>query len=134
MLSELSQLNQFYQPTGAEIPNMIFQQDGHPAHTSLLARNFLNRQYPNRWIGIHSPLQEWPPRSPDLTPMDFFLWGYIRDIVYQTLPRSRDDLIAKIREASQTVTPVMLRNVRGSFMRRVALCAEENGGYFEHIL
>ena len=51
---------------------IIFQQDGHPAHTSYLARTYLNRTFPNRWIGIRSPLFEWPPRSPDMTPMDFF--------------------------------------------------------------
>ncbi|XP_039310613.1 uncharacterized protein LOC120358903 [Solenopsis invicta] len=118
----------------AAMPNIISQQDGHPAYTSLLARTVLNREYQLRWIGIHSPCQEWPPRFPDLTPMDFFLWGYMRDIIYQTLPRDRNDLIAKIREASQRITPEMLRNVRGSIMRRIALCAEENGGYYEHLL
>ena len=108
--------------------DIIFQQDGHPAHTSLLARGVLNERYPNRWIGIHSPLREWPPRSPDLTPMDFFLWGYMRDIIYQTLPRDRNDLTQRIHQAGRRVTPQMLRNVRGSLMRRVALCAEEKGG------
>ena len=45
---------------------MIFQQDGHPAHTSNLARVF-NEKFPGRWIGLYGP-HEWPPRSPDLTP------------------------------------------------------------------
>ncbi|EFN74373.1 hypothetical protein EAG_14224, partial [Camponotus floridanus] len=80
----------------ALIPNIIFQQDGHPAHTSLLARTTLNQRFPNRWIGIHSTLQEWPPRSPDLTPMDFFVWGYIRDQIYETLPRNRNELMQRI--------------------------------------
>mgnify|MGYP006961465124 CR=1 FL=1 len=57
--------------------DMIFQQDGHPAHTSLLARRVLNQKFPRRWIGLHGP-QEWPPRSPDLTPMDFFVWGFLK--------------------------------------------------------
>lgn len=64
---------------------MIFQQDGHPAHTSLLARTILNRKFPGRWIGLHGP-QEWPPRSPDLTPMDFFAWGFLKNKIYKTLP------------------------------------------------
>jgi len=113
---------------------IILQQDGHPAHTSLLARRVLNQLYPDRWIGIHSALHEWPPRSPDLTPMDFFAWGYIRDQVYQTLPRTREELMDKIRAASRNITPVMFSNVRQSFMRRIALCLEENGSYFEHVL
>ncbi|XP_039303521.1 uncharacterized protein LOC120357400 [Solenopsis invicta] len=113
---------------------IIFQQDGHPAHTALLTREILNHRYPQRWIGIYSDLHEWPPRSPDLTPMDFFAWGYIRDQVYQTLPRTREDLINKIQAASRKITPAMLNNVRQSFMRRVALCLEDAGGYFEHLL
>lgn len=116
------------------LPNIIFQQDGHPAHTSALARVVLNRRFTNRWIGIHSNLHEWPPRSPDLTPMDFFAWGFIRDQVYKTLPTNRDELIEKIQTASRNITPLMLNKVRQNFMRRVALCLENNGGYLEHML
>lgn len=116
------------------LPNIIYQQDGHPAHTSILARAVLDRRFSHRWIGIHSDLHEWPPRSPDLTPMDFFVWGYIQDQVYQTLPSNRADLIAKIEAASLNITPAMLGTVRQSFMRRVALCLEQSGGYFEHLL
>jgi hypothetical protein len=47
---------------------MHFQQDGAPPH-------------PGRWIGRAAPLP-WPPRSPDLTPLDFFLWGFVKDRVY----------------------------------------------------
>ncbi|KYQ56137.1 hypothetical protein ALC60_04944 [Trachymyrmex zeteki] len=79
------------------IPNIIFQQDGHPAHSSLLAQTVLNQKFPNRLIGIHSTLQEWPPCSPDLTPVDFFVC-YIRDQVHDSLPRNRNDLIQKIQK------------------------------------
>lgn len=113
---------------------IIFQQDGHPAHTSIVAQGNLNRKFPNRWIGKYSNFQEWPPRSPDLTPLDFFLWGYLKDQVYQTLPQNRDDLINRIQTAFLQVSPQMLSRVRESFVRRVVLCEEHNGGYFEHLL
>jgi len=35
-------------------PNIIYQQDGHPAHTSVLARAILNRRFTHRWIDIHN--------------------------------------------------------------------------------
>jgi len=75
----------------------MYQQDGHPAHTSVLARANLNRRFTHRWIGIHSDLQEWLSPLPDLTHA-FFVWVYIRDQVYQTLLYNRGDLIEKIKE------------------------------------
>ncbi|PNF28849.1 hypothetical protein B7P43_G04437 [Cryptotermes secundus] len=64
----------------------IFQQDGAPPHWHLIIRCFLNESLPQRWIGRMGnedlALQFWPPRSPDLTPCDFFLWGFVKDEVY----------------------------------------------------
>ncbi|GBM56681.1 hypothetical protein AVEN_42056-1 [Araneus ventricosus] len=55
-------------------------------HWSTIIRDFLNRELPHRWIGRAClddvPMLPWPPRSPDLTPCDFFLWGYEKDKVY----------------------------------------------------
>lgn len=56
-----------------EILNLHIQLDGAPIHNMLLVRNWLNENYPNHWIGRNSPLIGWPPRSPDLTPLDFFM-------------------------------------------------------------
>ena len=50
-------------------------------HWGLAVRQFLNDTFPDKWIGRHGPIL-WPPRSPDITPLDFFLWGYAKDIVY----------------------------------------------------
>lgn len=45
---------------------LIFQQDGYPAHISRLARAVLNKKISQRWIELYSP-HEWPSRSLDLT-------------------------------------------------------------------
>lgn len=52
--------------------NIIFQLDGAPIHYAAAVRGWLNDTFPERWIGRNSPLIHWPPRSPDLTPLDFF--------------------------------------------------------------
>ena len=69
--------------------DFIIQQDGALPHYHLDVRAHLNINLPGRWIGRashnDSPLLPWPPRSPDLTPCDFFLWGYIKDRVYVPL-------------------------------------------------
>ena len=44
---------------------------------------FLDATFANRWIGRDGPTP-WPPRSPDITPVDFFLWGYVKNKVFST--------------------------------------------------
>ncbi|XP_070528721.1 uncharacterized protein [Cardiocondyla obscurior] len=112
---------------------MIFQQDGHPAHTSHVVRHILNQKFPNKWIGLHGP-QVWPPRSPNLTPLDFFAWGFLKNKIYENNPENIEDLKTKIRNACNKISSRMLRRVRENFIRRVALCLEENSGHFEHLL
>ena len=58
----------------ARLPHLWFQQDGAPAHGTREVREFLDNELPDRWIG-HRGVVEWPARSPDLTPLDFFYGG-----------------------------------------------------------
>jgi hypothetical protein len=54
--------------------DMLIQQDGTPSHFHKEVTDFLHRKFPEKWIGRGGPVN-WPPRSPDLTPLDFFLLG-----------------------------------------------------------
>lgn len=90
-------------------PDVIFQQDGAPPHWGVIVRDFLDENFPDRWCGRGGPIP-WPPRSPDLTPLDFFLWGFVKNIVYQTPVPSLDELKRRIVTAIQNVTPQMLEN------------------------
>ena len=91
-------------------PTVIFQQDGAPPHWALEVRRTLDKTFPARWIGWGGP-PAWPPRSPDMTPLDFFLWGYVTDQVYSTRVIDHDDLKARIRAAIATVDIDILRRV-----------------------
>ena len=64
-------------------PTIIIQKDGAPPHWGLHVREFLNETFPDRWTGRDGPIP-WLPHLPDITPLDFFLWGYVKDIVYRT--------------------------------------------------
>jgi hypothetical protein len=46
-----------------------------------IVHNYWNFNLPGRWIGTGGPVT-WPPRSPDFTPLNFFLWGYVKDQMY----------------------------------------------------
>lgn len=112
---------------------VIFQQDGATPHYSREVRNYLNRVYINRWIGRRGVI-EWPARSPDLTPMDFFLWGYLKSKVYYTEPSTVDVLKHRIRNVCANIGPQMLNNVRTEFQNRLFHCQEVMGEHFEHLL
>ena len=61
---------------------MWFQHDGAPAHSTRIVRDWLDQRFPGRWIGRGGPVS-WPLRSPDLNPLDFFLWGHVEgEVVY----------------------------------------------------
>ena len=63
---------------GNEHKDFIHQQDGALPHWKLTVRTYLNDNLPRRWIrhagGEDNVMLKWSPRSPDLTPRDFFLW------------------------------------------------------------
>ena len=115
-------------------PNAIFQQDGASPHYSLIVREYLDQTFPDRWCGRGSGGQgwrEWPARSPDLTPLDFFLWGYVKNLVYQVKIRDVNHLKARITDAIGTVTPAMLGRVWGELEFRLDLCRAINGSHIE---
>ena len=62
------------------------QQDGATLHFCLDVRCWLKDILPHRCIGrsAHGGLMfsPWPAQSPDLTPCDYFLWGYVKDKVF----------------------------------------------------
>lgn len=64
------------------LAGMYFQQDGAPAHYFSEVRAYLGSEYGDRWIGRGGPVA-WPARSPDLTPLDFYLWGEVKRLVYE---------------------------------------------------
>jgi hypothetical protein len=80
----------------------FFQQDGVPPNYANTVKTFLGQQFPGIWIGRRGPIA-WPPRSPDLTPLDFFLWRYIKDSVYQMKVQDVAKLHHRITEACETV-------------------------------
>jgi len=59
---------------------MYFQHDGAPPHYTRCVREYLNESFPNRWLG-RGGLVAWPPRSPYLTTLDYYLWGHMKTLM-----------------------------------------------------
>lgn len=76
----------------------MFQQDGATPHTAANTRAFLNEHLVAEGAELISlrTLFEWPPRSPDLTECDFWLWGHLKHIVFQSIPRDGTELLRRI--------------------------------------
>lgn len=110
-----------------------FQQDGAPAHFGIHVRNYLDQTFPGRWIGRRGSI-EWPPRSPDLTPLDFYLWGHLKTVVYRTQPKTLEDLQNRILDAVHVISREHLQNVRSEFSDRIGHCQVAEGRHFEHLI
>ena len=111
---------------------MWFQHDGAPVHYDRRVRNLLELRFPQRWIGPGSAIA-WPPRSPDLTPLDFFLWGYVKEKVFSSQPTSIEDMKERISNAFKCVTLETLMNVQADIKRRIQKCIDMHGNVFEHL-
>lgn len=122
----------------AEVPILntnrpiIFQQDGCPAHWTLSVREHLNNCFPDSWIGRDGPIP-WPARSPDLTPVDFFVWGRAKGLVYTTEISTREELLQRIETAFTTMKQEMQLKVTTTEVRnRCRKCIRNGGSHFEH--
>lgn len=109
-----------------------FQQDGATAHTSSKARAWLKSRFGNKVIS-HLTDFPWPARSPDLSPLDFFLWGYLKENVFRTKPNNIDTLKEAIREILSSIDQDTMAAVIANFEKRVNLCIQQQGGHFEHL-
>ena len=111
---------------------MIYQQDGAPAHFAASSRQILDEKLGERWIGRGGPV-EWPARSPDLTVCDFFLWPYLKDKVYETNFHfdSLIQLQQKIKFEIESIPSCFFTKAFKNFQKRINLCVEANGSYFE---
>ncbi|GBN15125.1 hypothetical protein AVEN_173279-1 [Araneus ventricosus] len=100
--------------------------------------DFLNRELPHRWIGRTGlddiPLLPPPPRSPDLTSCDFFLWGYVKDKVYvPPMPTTLRALQERITAAVTDIDGIMQLNVCTELDYRWDVCRVTKSAHIEHL-
>lgn len=111
--------------------NLWYQCDGAPIHNTRHVQERLLEIFRGKVIGRNME-QYWPPRSPDLTPLDFFLWGYLKQKVYKKRPfRNIDHLETVIRNCLLEIRPIAIRNAIIDVSRRTILCIERNGRHTE---
>ncbi|GFW83829.1 transposase [Trichonephila clavipes] len=79
-----------------DVQELWFQQDGATCHTVRATIDLLKDTFGDRLISRFGPVN-WPPRSCDLTPLVYFLWGYVKSLVYAYKPETLYHLDDNIR-------------------------------------
>lgn len=114
-----------------QVLEMWFQHDGAPPHRFGPVGEWINNVFGQRCFG-YGGITEWPPRSPDLNPLDYFLWGFLNTKVYATPPESLDDLQQRIVIACRSITADMLARTRDNMVTRLQACIVAEGGHIEY--
>ncbi|GFW96140.1 DUF4817 domain-containing protein [Trichonephila clavipes] len=92
-----------------DVQELSFRQDGATCHTARATIDLLKDTFGDRLISRFGPVN-WPPRSCDLTPLDYFLWGYVKSLVYADKPQTLDHLEDNIRRVIADIRLQMLKN------------------------
>ena len=87
---------------------------------------FLNDKFPEHWIGRGGPAAS-PPKSPDINPLYFFLWGYVKIEVFKGLQH----LKGRITQAFAQVTVLMLDEPWKELLRRLKMLTDNRGSHVE---
>ena len=132
MLSEL--LEAYLDNVNLEARNQIyFQQDGAPPHQIHEVRILLERLFQDRWIATNGPIR-WPPRSPDITPLDFYFWGYVKGEVYKRRYANLEELQESIRFIISSIDGRTVLKATRRALKNVEKCITQNGDVFAHLM
>ena len=106
-----------------------FQQDGATSHSSRRSLGILRDMFPGHLVSLRGDIG-WPPRSPDLTPCDFFLWGHVKLQVYQHRLANLE-LKAAITHEINAIPQDMVERAMVNFRERLQNCIDIGGRHLK---
>ena len=104
-----------------------------PPHSSEATLNILRPVFKDRIISRRADVV-FPPQSYNLTPLDYYLWGAIKDKCYGDKPEKIDILKNKIREAFGEIQLHAIDNVLKNWIDRVGYCMASQGSHLNEII
>ncbi|GFW41600.1 hemocytin [Trichonephila clavipes] len=116
-----------------DVQELWFQQDGTTCHTARATIDLLKDTFGDRLISRFGPVN-WPPRSCDLTLLDYFLWGYVKSLVYAGKPQTLDHLEDNIRRVITDIRPPMLEKVIENWTSRLDYIRASRGSPISEII
>ncbi|GFT42092.1 transposable element Tc3 transposase [Trichonephila clavipes] len=113
--------------------NLWNQQDGATCHTARATIDLLKDTFGDRLISRFGPVT-WPPRSCDLTPLDYFLWGYVKSLVCADKPQTLGHLEDNIRRVIADIRPQILEKVIENWTSRLIYIRASRGSPMPEII
>lgn len=105
--------------------------DGTWPHCHWDVRSYLNI-LTGQWIR-QGDSAEYPPHSPDLTPLNFYMWVFLKDMRYHRKPPTLETLLEKTETSLATIPVDTFATVVHELVDRTHKCLQANGGHFEHL-
>ncbi|GFU18883.1 DUF4817 domain-containing protein [Trichonephila clavipes] len=116
-----------------DVQELWFQQDGATCHTARATIDLLKDTFGDHLISRFGPVN-WPPRSCDLTPLDYFLWGYVKSLVYADKPQTLVHLEDNIRRVIADIRPQMVEKVIENWTSRLDYIRASRGSHMPEII
>lgn len=116
-----------------DLGDYFFQQDGATCHTATETMNLLRNEFGEEIISKNGPIN-YPPRSCDLTPCDFFLWGFVKSQVYRDKPATIEHLIANIERVIAEIEADLCEKVMVNWTERLRYVQRSRGGHMNDII
>ncbi|GFW20230.1 retrovirus-related Pol polyprotein from transposon 297 [Trichonephila clavipes] len=116
-----------------DVQELWFQQDGTTCHTARATIDLFKDTFGDRLISRFGPVN-WPPRSCNLTPLDYFLWGCVKSLVYADKPQTLDHLEDDIRRVIADIRPQMLEKVIENWTSRLDYIRASRGSPMPEII
>ncbi|GFS60737.1 DUF4817 domain-containing protein [Trichonephila clavipes] len=120
-------------PERVKLKGLWFQQEGAICHTARAIIYLLKDTFGDRLISRLGPVN-WPPRSCDLTPLNYFLWGYVTSLVYADKTQTLDHLEDNIRLVIAEIRPQMLEKVIENWTSRLDYIRASRGSHMPEII
>ena len=116
-----------------DLQTFWFQQDGATPHTATQTIDLLKEQFGDKIISRNGPVN-WPPRSCDPTPLDYFLWGYLKSQVYADKPATIGALEVNTTRVINEIRPQLLEKVVQNWTDRIRFIRASRGRHMPEIM
>ncbi len=125
----MPELRRLFSPE--DMAKLVWMHDGAAPHRAHVVKAYFDQNFTD-WLGYNGTFK-WPPRSPDATPCDYFMWNDIREGVVKRSPQNPDQLrLAIIRSFEDlNANPLRCEKALLSVRTRCESLVTHAGGHIE---